>query len=747
MPEAESEKPMCDDIDTSVDTSDSGMDTPDTSMDTDTGMDATEDVDDSGMDCEDAASDALTDDTGDVDDSGLNETSDDTSVPENEGMSDDENAEEPSNDIDEDGSETSSDAESEAYETEETPLDDEESTDSPENDAYDSDAEGLPDDESENNSENSSNDFEEDSDSNSADADETTEPDSADGASDETTDDTESSDEQCEDSQSDENFEDDTYDSDAEGLPEDESENDSPNASDDFEEDSDSNSADADETTEPDSTDGTFDENGNDASDEAIDDTESSDEPSKEAQSDDAPEDEAYNSDAEGLPENDESKDNNDAGNAETNDTKPSDSSDGDESNDNEDETVNDLPEDIGNAPKDNSLDQKISPEKEAALKERLRDRQEHPEKYPDKQSGYGDFDQGKTDILTEKPAKLSSKNFDRLAQERGLSPEDANNLKYSFNEYKKPDPSLNGAEHHPEKSPEDYATARHILEPEQAHNYNNGMVRDGYDNASSGVFQSPNIQSSDGKPEQVAAQENLALPTSNDARVRSDTTINPTLDDGKQHNVIEGTAAPQNHDGADSAFKANDGIDRHGGGRQIVTDGGYNTGAVTGGTQHNIGDMSTDLNNPNLFKNHPAGEYGYTNAPSGKSGFGQLDNSVEGVRNPMAQRTVGGIDRQKGDDGGHYIAARFNGDSGYKNLDAQASGLNRGDWKAMENNQAKMLDNGDKVFTNNRSVKHNGSERPDSYDAYTIVEHPDGSREAIPYHFENTSNNKNKEQ
>ncbi len=184
---------MSSDIDTGIDTSDSAMDATDTSLDTSAGMDVTEGVDDSGMDCDDTASDGLTDDTSDADNSGLTVDSDDgmesdNSPPEglrdndptleSENMSNDENAEEPSNDIDEDGSETSSDAESEAYETEETPLDDAESTDATEDDTYDSDAEDLPDNESESSAKDYSNNLERNSDSNFTDMDKTTEPDS-----------------------------------------------------------------------------------------------------------------------------------------------------------------------------------------------------------------------------------------------------------------------------------------------------------------------------------------------------------------------------------------------------------------------------------------------------------------------------------------------------------------------------------------------------------------------------------------
>ena len=151
------------------------------------------------------------------------------------------------------------------------------------------------------------------------------------------------------------------------------------------------------------------------------------------------------------------------------------------------------------------------------------------------------------------------------------------------------PDPSLNGAEHHPNK--DNYATTRHVLDPEKVYNYNNGKIGAGYEHPATGKYLTPDIQTAPGKTEQFAAQENLALPADNDASFRSDATINPTLENGQQHNVVEGTAAPQNTDGSNQVFKGDDGIDRHGGGRQILTNGGYGSGGVSEGIRHNIDD------------------------------------------------------------------------------------------------------------------------------------------------------------
>ena len=223
--------------------------------------------------------------------------------------------------------------------------------------------------------------------------------------------------------------------------------------------------------------------------------------------------------------------------------------------------------------------DGRMTPEQVDAVKDRIyADRQtraEHP-------SGYGSFDRGEAPSLTAEPAKLSSKNFDRLAQERGYTPQQAEDLKYSMNEFQKPDVSLKNAPYHPNKGEGNHATVRHVLEPEKVYNYNNGQILDGREHSASGNFVTPDKQVKAGRTESEAAQENLALPSYNDATFRNDTTLHPKLDNGKQHNVIEGTAAPQNGKDANDIFKSNDGIDRHGGGRQILTDGGFESGGVT---------------------------------------------------------------------------------------------------------------------------------------------------------------------
>lgn len=208
----------------------------------------------------------------------------------------------------------------------------------------------------------------------------------------------------------------------------------------------------------------------------------------------------------------------------------------------------------------------KISQEKIDAIKQSIRQSQiaraEHP-------SGYNAFSRGERNVLTGESAKLSSKNFDRLMQARGIKPEDAKALKDSFNEYQ------------PYKEVNSNVTVRHVLQPEQARAYSSK-------NGSSG-----NFQTTDKYDDSSTAKKKLALTRHNDASLETTTTINPTLANGKQHNVLEGTVAPQDKDG--EHFNKY----REGGGKQIVTDGGYNSGAVSKGDTRQM-------------NSHPQKENGY---------------------------------------------------------------------------------------------------------------------------------------
>jgi len=73
--------------------------------------------------------------------------------------------------------------------------------------------------------------------------------------------------------------------------------------------------------------------------------------------------------------------------------------------------------------------------------------------------------------------------------------------------------------------------------------------------------------------------------------------------------------------------------------------------------------------------------------------------------------------DRQPADDGGHYIAARFEGPSDAFNHFAQNANFNRGRYRALEDEWANALRAGDKVFVNIVPHYQGLSRRPDWID------------------------------
>lgn len=95
-------------------------------------------------------------------------------------------------------------------------------------------------------------------------------------------------------------------------------------------------------------------------------------------------------------------------------------------------------------------------------------------------------------------------------------------------------------------------------------------------------------------------------------------------------------------------------------------------------------------------------------------------------ARSRRAQREAGGKDRRATDDGGHYIAARFNGPSDWFNHFAQDANFNRGTYKTLENGWAKELRAGHKVFVDIAPHYSGLSTRPDSL---TVTWFVDGKR------------------
>lgn len=142
---------------------------------------------------------------------------------------------------------------------------------------------------------------------------------------------------------------------------------------------------------------------------------------------------------------------------------------------------------------------------------------------------------------LTTRKTELSSKNFERLMSQRGLSKKDISSLKASSDRSKK-------------------MQVRHAKKGESF------VVTHGTQNAS-GIFVSKKSLGS--TPERRINKG--SLPHSNSARFETKVTLD------KNQNLVYGKIAPQ------SKFQKMDPkqTPRKGGGTQVITDGGYKSGAI----------------------------------------------------------------------------------------------------------------------------------------------------------------------
>lgn len=142
---------------------------------------------------------------------------------------------------------------------------------------------------------------------------------------------------------------------------------------------------------------------------------------------------------------------------------------------------------------------------------------------------------------LTDQKSKLSSKNFDKLMKQRGLSKEDIDNLKAS---------SQSGSS----------MQTRHAKAGEK-------FITTHGEKRCSGVFVSE-------KPLGKTPSERIdkgALPHSNTAEFET------TVELSRDQNLVYGTIAPQTKFSKMDPSQA----PRTGGGEQVITDGGYNSGAI----------------------------------------------------------------------------------------------------------------------------------------------------------------------
>ncbi|WP_336950897.1 DNA/RNA non-specific endonuclease [Sphingobium aromaticivastans] len=93
----------------------------------------------------------------------------------------------------------------------------------------------------------------------------------------------------------------------------------------------------------------------------------------------------------------------------------------------------------------------------------------------------------------------------------------------------------------------------------------------------------------------------------------------------------------------------------------------------------------------------------------------GRLSLGPTGARSRRNQLQAGRPDRRPSDDGGHFIASRFNGPSDSFNHFAQDANFNRGAYRAMEDSWAKELRAGKKVIVEIIPKYIGTSRRPNS--------------------------------
>ena len=96
------------------------------------------------------------------------------------------------------------------------------------------------------------------------------------------------------------------------------------------------------------------------------------------------------------------------------------------------------------------------------------------------------------------------------------------------------------------------------------------------------------------------------------------------------------------------------------------------------------------------------------------------------GVRDENAQRRAGGEDRLPGDQGGHLIGRQFGGSGGLDNLAAMKGELNQGEYKKLEMDLRKALENGHDVDVKVTSRFQGDSKRPS---AFVVTYSIDGER------------------
>ena len=109
----------------------------------------------------------------------------------------------------------------------------------------------------------------------------------------------------------------------------------------------------------------------------------------------------------------------------------------------------------------------------------------------------------------------------------------------------------------------------------------------------------------------------------------------------------------------------------------------------------------------------------------------GVLTVAAQPTRSRTAQARAGGSERRSSDDGGHYIAARFNGPTEAFNHFAQDANFNRGSYRALEDQWAKAKRAGKKVTVRIVPYYARLSIRPSTIDVWFTI---DGHEESLKF-------------
>jgi hypothetical protein len=92
-------------------------------------------------------------------------------------------------------------------------------------------------------------------------------------------------------------------------------------------------------------------------------------------------------------------------------------------------------------------------------------------------------------------------------------------------------------------------------------------------------------------------------------------------------------------------------------------------------------------------------------------------------VRSRISQSRAGGLERRTTDDGGHFIAARFNGPTAAFNHFAQDSNINRGKYRLLEDEWAREKRAGKRITVQIAPHFEGGSTRPSTIDVSWTVD------------------------